>query len=313
MVPMQPVRRVILDVDPGIDDALALLLAAASPEIEVAAVTVTGGNCPLDQGVRNALAVLATIRADVPVVPGVALPLIQPPFTAPETHGDAGLGNAHLPDPPTAPATDHAIDRIVAEVLSADEPVTIVAVAPLTNLALAIRREPRIVARVREVIVMGGAFDVPEFNVYVDPHAAHIVFHSGLPLTIIPWDSTSNVLLTQTHVDHLLAIPSPVTRFIADATSFYIAFHKQYFGYAGCSINDPCALALAFLPNLAETEQVFVDVEIDSPKTIGKTFVDPHNTLKRPPNARLVRRFDAERFLALFVARMASLARQHPA
>src|SRR3712207_4419754 len=182
-------RPVILDTDPGIDDALAILLAVASPEVDVVGVTVTGGNCDMPQGVRNALAVLATARAKVPVHAGVALPLIRPPFTAPETHGESGLGNGRVPEPSRQEGPEHAVDNGVRAIMETPEPVTLVAVAPLTNVALAIRREPRLVERVHEVIVMGGAFDVPgnttplaEFNVYVDPHAAHIVLHSGLPL-----------------------------------------------------------------------------------------------------------------------------------
>lgn len=313
-------RRIVLDTDPGIDDALAILLALASPELELAAVTVTGGNCSLADGVRNALAVLETARATIPVVPGVALPLIRPPFTAPETHGDTGLGNARLPAPTTQPMAEHAVDRIVREIMDASEPITLVAVAPLTNVALAIRREPRIVDRVQQVIVMGGAIDVPgnttplaEFNVYVDPHAAHIVLHSGLPLTLLPWDITSQVLFTQAHVDRLLAIDSLVSRFIADATSFYIEFHRQYFGYAGCSINDPVAVALAFRPDLAQYEEVYVDVEINSERSIGKTIADVQNVWRQPPNVRLVRSFDAAAFLDLFMARMLDLARRTPA
>jgi purine nucleosidase len=311
-------RRVILDTDPGIDDALAILLALASPEVELAAVTVTGGNCDRDQGVRNALSVLETVNSNVPVVPGIALPLIRPPFTAPETHGNSGLGNAQLPPAQRQPAADHAVDLLIREIMEADQPVTLVAVAPLTNVAIAVRREPLIVERVHQVIVMGGAFDVPgnttplaEFNVYVDPHAAHIVFASGLPLTIVPWDITSKVMLLQAHVDQLLEIPARVTRFIADATSFYIDFHREYFGYAGCSINDPVALALAFRPELAQYSDVFVDVEIDSPKTIGKTIADTQHILKREPNARLVTGFDNDAFLDLFVTRMATLAERH--
>jgi purine nucleosidase len=134
-------RRIIMDTDPGIDDALAILLALASPEIELAAVTVTGGNCSLQQGVRNALAVLEIVGSKVPIVPGVALPLIRPPFTAPETHGDSGLGNARLPEPTTQAVDDHAVDYMVREIMQAAEPVTLVAVGPLTNVALAIRRD----------------------------------------------------------------------------------------------------------------------------------------------------------------------------
>jgi len=317
---MAPPRRIILDVDPGIDDALAMLLAVASPELDLAGVTVTGGNCPLDQGVRNARAVLDLVASPVPVLPGVALPLIRPPYTAPETHGDSGLGNARLREPPAYIDGEHAVDFLVREIMRAEEPATLVAVAPLTNVALAIRREPRIVERVREVIVMGGAIDAPgnttplaEFNVYVDPHAAHIVLHSGLPLVLVPWDITSQVLLTEEQVAELLRIDSPVTRFIADATSFYIDFHREYFGYAGCSINDPCAVALAFLPELAKYQSVFVEVEIASDISMGKTMADVNDVWKRPPNVRLVRHFDVERFLAVFLDRMRELARCFPA
>lgn len=307
-------RRIILDTDPGIDDALAILLAVASPEVELAAVTVTGGNCPLAQGARNAAAVLDLAGAEVQVLPGVALPLIRPPFTAPETHGDHGLGNAHLPEP-VPRYGEHAVDYLVREIMSTAEPATLVAVAPLTNVAIALRREPGIVGRVSEVILMGGAVDVPgnttplaEFNVYVDPHAAHIVLHSGLPITLLPWDITSKVMLLQEHVDALLRIPSPVSRFIADATSFYIDFHRDYFGYAGCSINDPCAVALVFRPDLATYEPIFVEVEIASETSMGKTITDPHKVWGRPPNVRLVRSFDAEAFLGLFLERMRTLA-----
>ncbi|HEX5691132.1 MAG TPA: nucleoside hydrolase, partial [Roseiflexaceae bacterium] len=259
--------RVVLDTDPGIDDSLTMLLALASPEVELATVTVTGGNCSLEDGVRNALSVLALGgRPDLPVCPGVALPLIRPPFTAPETHGDRGLGYARLPDSPTGPSGEHAVDRIIREIMAAPGEVTLVAVAPLTNVALAIRREPRIVEAVREVIIMGGALRVDgnttslaEFNFFVDPHAAHIVLHSGMPITLLPWDVTRDVMLMQADVDRIKATKTPIGDFVGETTRFYIEFHLACFGYAGCSINDPAALALAFLPELARTEPMYVD------------------------------------------------------
>lgn len=310
-------QRIILDTDPGIDDALAILLALISPELELAGVSVTGGNCTLADGVRNALNVLALAgRSDVPVFPGVALPLIRPPFTAPETHGDAGLGYARLRDAATRPASEHAVDMIIREILAHPGDVTLVAVAPLTNVALAIRKEPRIVAAVREVIIMGGALradgnttPLAEFNFYVDPHAAHIVLHSGVPITLIPWDITKDILLTQAQVDHLLTIDSPVSRFVADATRFYIEFHQEYFGYAGCSVNDPAALALAFAPDLARTIPLYVDIELASELTIAKTVGDFLGQSKREPNVRAVVEFDTARFIAIFVERLAQLAR----
>ncbi|MBS1965489.1 MAG: nucleoside hydrolase, partial [Chloroflexi bacterium SZAS-1] len=230
-------RRVLLDTDPGIDDSLAILLALASPEIDLAGVGVTGGNCPLEDGVRNALNVLAVAnRSDMPVFSGIGLPLIRPPFTAPETHGDTGLGYARLPASPASQANEHAVDSIIREIMAHPGEVTLVAVAPLTNVAVALRKEPRIIQNVREVIIMGGALradgnttSLAEFNFYVDPHAAHIVLESGLPITLVPWDITKDVLLVQEDIDRMMAVSSPITRFIADATRFYIEFHEQCF------------------------------------------------------------------------------------
>ena len=337
--------RVVLDTDPGIDDSLAILLALASPEIDLAGVCVTGGNCSLEAGVRNALNVLAVAgRADMPVHAGVGLPIIRPPFTAPETHGDTGLGYARLPDSPAQPAREHAVDMIIREIMSHPGEVTLVAVAPLTNVAVALRKEPRIAQNVREVIIMGGALradgnttSLAEFNFYVDPHAAHIVLESGMPITLLPWDITKDVLLTQADVDRLLKIDSPVSRFIADATRFYIEFHEKCFGFSGCSINDPVALALAFMPELARTEAMHVAVEYASELTAGKSVIsyvgdrlrepDTHDQLgydtarwpmqwgrqvRSAPNVRAVVEFDTARFLALFVERMEQLARAQP-
>ncbi len=335
--------RVILDTDPGIDDSLAILLAAASPEVELAGVTVTSGNCPMADGVRNARNVLALAgRPDVPVCGGVALPLIRPLYTAPETHGETGIGFAHLPESTAPVSTEHGVDLIIREILEHPGEVTLVAVAPLTNVAIALRKEPRIINAVRQVIIMGGALrtdgnttSVAEFNFFVDPHAAHIVLESGMPITLLPWDVTKDIILTQANVDQLIRTPSPVTRFIADATRFYIEFHMAAFGYAGCSINDPAALALAFMPDLARTEPMHVAVEYTSELTAGKSVISyigpatrepdahdltgydtaawpPHwrRAFRPAPNVRTVVEFDSQRFIALFVERMERLARQ---
>lgn len=335
--------RVILDTDPGIDDALAILLALASPEIELAGVTVTGGNCPLEDGLRNARNVLALAgRADVPACGGVALPLIRPPYTAPETHGATGLGFARPPESPAPHNHEHGVDLIIREIMTHPGEVTLVAVAPLTNVAIALRKEPRIIQAVREVIIMGGALradgnttSLAEFNFYVDPHAAHIVLESGMPITLLPWDITRDVVLTQADIDRLLLVNSPMTQFVADATRFYIEFHLAAFGYAGCSINDPAALALAFAPDLAQTEPLHVAVEYASELTAGKSVIsylgpstrepDAHDmtgydtagwpprwrrAFRPAPNVRAVVGFDTPRFMRLFVERIERLARR---
>ncbi len=337
--------RVLLDTDPGIDDALAILLAIASPELDLRAVTVTGGNCPLAAGVTNARAVLAMAQhAHIPVCAGVALPLIRPAFTAAETHGASGLGYAVLPESAVVAHPEHAVDCIIREILSAPLQLSLVPVAPLTNIALAIRKEPAIVEFVKEVIIMGGAVRVDgnttslaEFNFFVDPHAAHIVLTSGMPITLVPWDITRDVMLYQHHIDRLLAIDSPVTTFIAEATRFYLDFHQASFGVAGCSINDPVALALTLWPELATTQSVRVDIEYTSELTIGKTVLSYVGDTNHPPrdtdmtgytaaewpatwrsmqrpahNVKLVTHFDTETFVERFVTRMENLARSIP-
>lgn len=337
-------QPVILDTDPGIDDALAILLAVASPEVSLRGVTVTGGNCAMYDGWQNARAVLSLVqRTDIPVLAGVGLPLLRPAFIAAETHGASGLGYATPPVATHARDQRHGVDFLIDTIMEHPGEVTLVPVAPLTNIAMAIRKEPRIVSAVREVIIMGGAVRVDgnttslaEFNFYVDPHAAHIVMQSGMPITLVPWDITRDVMLYQSHIDTLLAVNSPVSQFIADATRFYLEFHQASFGVAGCAINDPVALALAFWPELAQTTAVHIDIEHTSELTMGKSLITyvgdtthpPRDTdmtgfnrqygrwqsMHRPnPNVRLVTQFDQEQFIARFVERMLQLARQIPA
>lgn len=315
---MGQAKRIIIDTDPGIDDALAILLALASPELELEALTVTIGNCSTAQGVINALSVLELAQAaHIPVAPGLDRPLLQPLLTAPETHGNTGLGYAQLPLPSHAPARQHAVDLLIERIMAAPGEITVVAVAPLTNLALAIRREPALVQAIREVIVMGGAIrhegnttPLAEFNVYVDPHAAHIVYHSGLPITLVPLDVTYQCILTQADVDRLLALNSPITRFIADATRFYMEFHDEYQGITGCVINDPLALALTFAPDLVETRPLHVTVDTHSELSLGKTMADFYNMWSKPPNMQVALGVQPRRFIELFLERMETLARR---
>lgn len=307
---------IILDTDPGIDDALAMLLALASPEIDLRALTVVHGNSSLTDGVRNALDVLALAGAmHIPVAAGTNRPLIRPPLTATETHGSGGLGYAVPPPSPAQPAATHAVDVLIDTLLAAPGEISLVAIGPLTNLALALRKEPRIAHAARQVVLMGGALrsdgnttPMAEFNMYVDPHAAHIVLHSGLPLTLLPWDITRDVLLTQEHVERLLHIPGALTSFVGDATRFYMDFHRDYLGFAGCSINDPAALALLLWPDLAQLQPVYVDIELSGALTLGKTVGDFMNVTGQAPNVQVVTSFDTDRFLALFLARMKNLA-----
>ena len=223
-------KRIILDTDPGIDDSLAILLALASPEIALEGLSVVHGNSSMEQGTINALSVLELAKAShIPVYKGCDLPLVQPSLFALETHGDQGIGYAKLSAPQTQPQVRKGSDYLIEKIMSSPGEITLVAIGPLTNIALAIRQEPRIVENVKEVFIMGGAIRhegnttaLAEFNTYVDPHAAHIVYHSAMPITLTPLDVTYQCIFLPDDLNRLLKINSPITKFIADATRFYM-------------------------------------------------------------------------------------------
>ena len=310
-------KRILIDTDPGIDDSLAILLALASPELSVEGLSVVHGNCSVGQAVTNGLSILELAHArHIPVAKGCELPLVQPSLLAPETHGDTGLGYANLPEPESKPIGQHASDFLIERIMSNPGEITLVAIGPLTNVALAIRQEPRIVQALKELIIMGGAIRhegnttaLAEFNTYVDPHAAHIVFHAGIPTTLVPLDVTYQCVLTKPDVDRLLQIDSPLTRYIADATRFYMEFHDEYQGILGCVINDPLALALTFTPELCTYQELYVDVDISTGFSLGKTFADFYNFSKKPANMKVALGVRARDFIELFLERIEFLAR----
>lgn len=311
-------RRIIIDSDPGIDDALAILLAIASPEVSLEAITVVNGNCSVDQGVRNALSILELSGSDhIPVSRGCAIPLVKPLLLAPETHGNTGIGYAQTTEPIIQPSKKHAVELLIEKIIGSPGEITLIAIGPLTNLALALRLEPAITRAVHEVFIMGGAINFPgnttplaEFNTYCDPHAAHIVYHSGLPITLVPLDVTYQVILTQTDVERLLKFPSPISKFIADSTRFYMEFHDEYQGIQGCVINDPLALALVMRPDLVDTQEYYVDVDIHGGVSMGKTFADVYQMEKKIPNMKVAINVHPRRFINFFLDRMEALSTQ---
>src|SRR5215203_336058 len=222
-------KKILIDTDPGIDDSLAILLTLASPELTLEGLSVVHGNCSLEQATRNCLSILELGNAShIPVARGCELPLVQPSLLAPETHGDTGLGYAKLPEPRSQPISQHGSDFLIEKILSNPGEITLVAIGPLTNVALAIRQEPRVVSALKELIIMGGAIRhegnttaLAEFNTYVDPDAAQIVFHAGIPTTLVPLDVSYQCVLTAQDVERLQKIASPLPQFIKDATRFY--------------------------------------------------------------------------------------------
>lgn len=312
-------KRIILDTDPGIDDALAILLALAEPQVELEALTITYGNCSVDQGVQNALSVLELASApQIPVSKGADRPLVQPLLLAPETHGNTGLGYAQLSPPNLEPDPTPAINLLIEKTMNHPGEVTIIAIGPLTNLALAIRIEPRLIQTVKEVIIMGGAIHhdgnvtpLAEFNTYCDPHAAKIIFHSGMPITLVPLDVTYRVVFTPEDRNRLLEIESPLTHFIAESTRFYMEFHGEYQQINGCVINDPLALAISYMPELVDLQELYVDVDISGGVSMGKTYADFYNILGKEPNMQIAMEVQPRKFLDYFLDRMEWLAGSH--
>ena len=337
--PVSERRPIILDVDTGIDDSLALLYGCASVDVELVAATCVAGNVDARQVAENTRAVLELAgRPDVEVALGREVPLVRPLRIAPETHGPKGLGYAELL-PPSRPLSErHAADVMVQEARGRPREVTLVALGPLTNVALAVQRDPDLPVLLRRLVIMGGAYRVPgntapttEWNISVDPEAAKIVFDSfgatevqvarksaGMPARplALGLDVTEKVKLTPTHLASLAARAgddvespaSPVVRFLSDALRFYMEFHSRYDDFYGAFIHDPFALAAALDPDLVCSEALCVDVELEGTLTAGETVADWRRAWGRPPNLDIALEADAPAFLVRFVERVGDLA-----
>jgi purine nucleosidase len=309
-------KRIIIDTDPGVDDSFTFLLALASPEIKLEALTTTQGNVTVEKATRNALSVLDLGRAGhIPVAKGSVLPLVQPLRASAHVHGESGIGNAQLSEPQAKPVQGHAVDYLIERVLAEPNEISIFPIGPMTNIAMAIRKEPRFAKAVKELVIMGGAIQeggnmtaLAEFNIYVDPHAAHIVFHSGIPITLIPLDVTHKCLLKQEHVDRLMNVDSPVTRFLKDAIEVYLKASIEL-GYEGCALHDPLTLATIIAPELLTLKEYYVDVDIAGGVSMGKTFADIFNVTKKPANMKVAMDVRGEDFIELFLQRMETLSR----
>ncbi len=309
--------RIIIDTDPGVDDSLTFLLALSSPKIKLEALTTTQGNVTVDKATRNALSVLELAHAShIPVAQGSMLPLIQPLRASALVHGESGIGHSKLPEPKNKPVDRHAVDFLIDKVLAEPDEISIFPIAPLTNIAMAIRKEACFAQSVKELVIMGGAIQeggnmspLAEFNIYVDPHAAHIVFHSGIPITLIPLDVTHKCILKQEHIDRLLRINSPISKFIAEAMQDYMEFSLSR-GQAGCALHDPLTLATILAPELLTLKEYYVDVDISGGVSMGNTFADFFNISKKPVNMKVAMDVRGDDFVELFLGQMEALSRK---
>jgi inosine-uridine nucleoside N-ribohydrolase len=302
---------VIIDCDPGHDDAMALLLALASPELEVSAVTTVAGNQTLEKVTANAIKVLDVANAQqIPVAAGADRALIHPARVANEVHGETGLDGPDLPPPSRDPEPIHAVE-LIARTLR-EQPHTLIAIGPLTNIALLLALHPELTDRIERIVLMGGAIDLgnvtpaAEFNVWVGPEAAHRVFTSGLDVTMVGLDVTHRAMLSAARAESLRET-GRAGAVVADLHAFYRRFHAQVYGHDDTPVHDALAVASVIRPGLITAQSLPTEVDVTLGPSRGRTVVDRLRRTGREPNAQVAVDVDAEGFIALLCGRIGSL------
>lgn len=310
-------RKIIIDTDPGQDDAVAILLALASPEdFEVVGVVAVAGNVGLHHNATNARKIVELAgRPDVPVYAGCSRPMRRTLVTAEHVHGDTGLNGPDLPAPTIELQPQHGVDYLIDALMSAEpKSITLCTLGPLTNIAMALVKEPRIAERVAELVMMGGAYfevgnitPAAEFNIYVDPDAADIVFRSGIKLTVLPLDVTHQMQSTPTRLNAIKAIGNRSGQAVYDMLTFSEGFDLKKYGWEGAPLHDPTVIAYLIDPTIFEGRECNVTIETTSELTIGMTVTDYWHVTDKPKNATYIRSGNADRFYDLLTERLARL------
>jgi|AP95_1055475.scaffolds.fasta_scaffold14534_1 purine nucleosidase len=308
-----PSHKIIIDTDPGQDDAIAILLALASPEeLDLLGIVTVAGNVPLELTSRNALMLCELAnKPETKVFAGCPGPLVRPLVTAEHVHGKTGLDGADLAAPTISLQTQHGVDWTIETLLAAeDDSITICCLAPLTNVAMAMVKAPKILPKIKQIVLMGGGYfeggnitPTSEFNIYVDPHAASTVFKCGRPLVVLPLDVTHKALMQRKWLDALKELGTPVGDATYGMLSFYERFDVDKYGSSGGPLHDPTVIAYLLQPELFEGRQVNVEVEIHSELTMGMTVVDWWKVTDRTPNVTYINQINADAFFALILER----------
>jgi purine nucleosidase len=308
---------IIIDTDPGQDDAVAILLALASPELEVLGITAVAGNVPLALTEVNARKICELAgRPEIKVYSGAVRPMLRSLVTAEHVHGRTGLDGPDLPAPKMPLQKQHAVDFIIDTLMARESgSVTLCTLGPLTNVALALIKEPRIAPRIKRIVAMGGGFfeggnvtPAAEFNIYVDPHAARLVLDAGIPFTLIPLDCTHQALTTRARVEKFRTMKNNTGPATAQLLDFFERFDEQKYGTDGGPLHDPCVIAWLIKPELFTSRDVNVVVECESELTMGMTIVDWWRVTDRKANATVCRGIDADGFFELLTERLEKLA-----
>lgn len=301
-------RPVIIDCDPGHDDALAIALAVVRPELDVLGITTVAGNAGLSATTRNAGRILALLgRDDIPVAPGADRPLVRDPWVPVEFHGASGLDGADLPEPGRPPLEITAVELALTLLRSSPDPVTLIATGPLTNIAVLLRAAPSLRERIGQISLMGGSLGEgnttasAEFNIWADPEAAEIVFQSGIPLWMTGLDVTHQALMLPPDIERLEGLGTRAGRVFADLMRFFAIHHRDRYGWEGPPIHDAVAVAWLLEAGLVRSRRLRIDVQVGDGLTRGRTVADPEGLAGRPPNAEVGVAIDRERFIDLLV------------
>ncbi|MEW6227963.1 MAG: nucleoside hydrolase [Bacillota bacterium] len=307
-------ERIIIDTDPGVDDAMAILFALNSPEVDVEGLTVVHGNTEVEYCCKNALRILEVAgRSDIPVAKGIGRPLIREPRWGKQIHGTNGLGDVELGEPNVSAIEEHAVDFIIRKVMQNPKDITLVAIGPLTNVAVALLKEPRVANSVKQIVFMGGAITVPgnaspvaSANLYHDPESARIVFSSGAPIVMAGLDVARKLVFTESYINEFREGKTPAAQFIAKvSTTCYLECYSKRLGQVAYQSNDTPTLGYLIAPELYRTRRLFVDIETRGELTSGETVADLLNQFGREPNVDVCLELEAEKLREVFMDRVA--------
>lgn len=295
-------EKIILDCDPGHDDAVAIMLAAINPKIELLGITVVAGNQKLEKTVNNALKVCNHLNLDVPVYSGMSRPMIREQLIADDIHGETGLDGPKFEELKIKAEDKHAVNFIIETLMNSDEKITLVPTGPLTNIGMAIRFEPRIIEKINRIVLMGGSYQLgnmtpaAEFNILADPDAAHIVFSSGVKVVMMGLDLTRQASATKEVVEKIKSLNNKASKLFVDLMEFFAASQKNVFGWSAPPVHDPTTIAYIIDPECIEVKPMFCEIELWSEKSYGRTLCDYFGILKKEPNVDVAVKLDFDKF-----------------
>ena len=295
-------EKIILDCDPGHDDAVAIMLAAINPKIELLGITVVAGNQKLEKTVNNALKVCNHLNLDVPVYSGMSRPMIREQLIADDIHGETGLDGPKFEELKIKAEDKHAVNFIIDTLMNSDEKITLVPTGPLTNIGMAIRFEPRIIEKINRIVLMGGSYQLgnmtpaAEFNILADPDAAHIIFSSGVKVVMMGLDLTRQASATKEVVEKIKSLNNKASKLFVDLMEFFAASQKNVYGWSAPPVHDPTTIAYIIDPECIEVKPMFCEIELWSEKSYGRTLCDYFGILKKEPNVDVAVKLDFDRF-----------------